>query len=358
MEVSYPSALWNGRVVRATEVRHRKDEFPGDFICIACGRQMTARTDGSIQRPHFGHSPNVACQPESYLHRLAKLRFEEAYKRLLQQGHGFVITQSHPMKCTHRTSTITSGCALKSIHSRNLFSPCDFDHDLIQRYTEIGVESQAGDFIADILLRNSRNPNDRILIEFCCTHQCTTEKRNSGERIIEIQIRDEADLEFLLEPEVRLEQSSKIEFINFRPRTQGVEVQDCICKRSPFRLFLVFKSGKAKMKTGTLDELESWYGPLQKSVRYKQLYIGSVMHEDFSYWHDDEGDIESPEETFKRAAWNALERLSSFKNCLLCRHRRKELYGRGQLYCSAHGKAYPSNNQAVDCDKFQSKAIR
>lgn len=357
MEVSYPSALWEGRVVSATEVRHRKQKFPGDFICIACGRHMTARTDGSIQRPHFGHSADTECQPESYLHRLAKLRFKEAYMRLLNQGYGFVITQSHPMSCSQRMSPITGGCAMTSVHSSNLFSSSDFDYDLIQRYTEIGVESQAGEFTADVLLSNPRIHQDRILIEFCCTHQCTTEKRDSGERIIEFHVQDETDLDFLLESQVHIRQSENIEFINFRPATRSVDAAKCVCKRAPFRLFVVFKSGKAKMQTGTLDELESWHASRQNSVQYKQLYIGSVMHEDFSYWHDDEGDIESPEETFKRASWDALKRLPGFKNCLLCRHRRKEIYGNGQLYCCAHRKAYPSNSQALDCDKFQVKSF-
>ena len=109
------------------------------------------------------------------------------------------------------------------------------------------------------------------------------------------------------------------------------------------------------METGSLSELETWFSRIRGRVRYQQLYIGSIFHEKFSFWHDLEGDTDKPESTFVKGVSDAKKRLKTLKNCLLCEHRRKEKYGRGSLYCTERRRAFPSNNEAVQCEKFKCK---
>lgn len=358
MDITYPHALSHGRLVRAADVRHRKNDFPEGFECISCGEPMIARTDGELRRPHFAHQTDVTCCSETYLHGLAKLRFRETYLACLDAGEAFELELPHPVCCDARPNSFRPGCLIKSLRGTTSYGT--IRHDLTKRYQLVSEETKVGEFRPDILLANRSDPCDRIFIEFCVTHQSTEAKLGSGERIVELQVRSEADLSFI---DARLIQAqtanqgfftaSDATVYGFDTTRQKVVPDHCQCELSRFRLFAVFsKSGRSFMYEGTLGEIEAWYRERKSQIQFFRIYYGSIHRSEYSFWNDPEGDTEKKEETFKRAVWNVRQSGQPIKSCLICQHRRKELYDRGTLYCIERRRSFKSNNEAVDCRSF------
>ncbi len=154
------------------------------YHCIECGEELIPRL-GTKRVLHFAHKCNTPnCTGETYLHKLAKRRIKEHFER----SDSFMIKYFQNHKCfKHKT------CPLYNIKcvSRNIE-----EFNLKEYYNTCQEEKQYENYTADILLTNSREPNKKpIFIEIHVKHKSTEEKINSGNRIIELTIKSEADIE-------------------------------------------------------------------------------------------------------------------------------------------------------------------
>ena len=360
MEVKYLYAMHDGALVHADDVRFRKPEYESEFTCVGCGHAMIARTDGDQRRPHFAHSENHSCSGETYLHQAAKRRFVEVFNRCVAQDEPLTIQLWHETQCPGRPNPFYSGCVLSSLrgHESKLFS-----HDLTKHYRIAGEEQVVGKFRADVLLQHRTKDAGRILIEFACTHQSTEEKIRSGERIIEFQIADE-DSFSLFEQVLQADHpdptdsgqlgTSGVAFYGFRPDTRKISQDDCGCEEMVYRMVILFKSGKLCPKTGTMEDLCREFSSYCDAIDTWRMYFGSEHRYTYSYIKKPNY-TETPEDTFKRAAWDIRRSGKPIQNCVLCQHRRKDKYRGRKLYCAAREQAFDNTNEGAACREFLMK---
>ena len=153
------------------------------YHCIECGEELIPRL-GTKRVLHFAHKCNTPnCTGETYLHKLAKRLIKEHFER----SDSFMIKYFQNHKCfKHKTCPLYN---IKSV-SRNIE-----EFNLKEYYNTCQEEKQYENYTADILLTNSREPNKKpIFIEIHVKHKSTEEKINSGNRIIELTIKSEADI--------------------------------------------------------------------------------------------------------------------------------------------------------------------
>lgn len=185
MEIKYSYAKdIKGHIV------HIKDALPGGlYYCPQCGNEMIPKM-GDIKVHHFAHKVECSCNGESYLHRIAKIKFKEIYDKSSQ----FILEYRRPIKCPHNLDT--QSCIFAN-NDCNSYSPTAYSMDLKAIFDEclIEVPVNNGQYCADILLRDSSGKSTKLLlIEFYHTHKCESDKIESGYPIVEIRIDHEDDL--------------------------------------------------------------------------------------------------------------------------------------------------------------------
>ena len=113
--------------------------------------------------------------------------------------------------------------------------------DLKKYYDTCTEEQPVNEFRADLLLTHSEKKNrESVLIEIYVTHKSTEAKLNSKQRIIEIHIQSDDDIQQLMCPLIISEKNSDIHFYGFNRESDKVAL---LTKRYLSRFFL-FQSGK------------------------------------------------------------------------------------------------------------------
>ena len=152
------------------------------YFCPICGEPMTPHM-GKIRRWHFVHKNVDNCSYESYLHKLAKIKIQKAF---LNSEH-FILSYIAKAICSYECPFI--GCPKCEGGKQVKF-------DLKKYYDSCQIEASYNQYIADLLLSSSINPNiPPVLIEIMVTHKCTEDKIKDGVRIIEIPIQCEEDID-------------------------------------------------------------------------------------------------------------------------------------------------------------------
>ena len=152
------------------------------YYCPICGGLMIPHL-GNIRRKHFVHKNTENCSYESYLHKLAKIKIQEAF---LSSEH-FYLSYKDKADCS-------LDCPFKD--SPKCWKGKPVTHDLHNYYDTCEIEANYNQYRADLLLKSSNNPDlPLILIEILVTHKCTEEKIHSGTRIIEIPIQSEEQID-------------------------------------------------------------------------------------------------------------------------------------------------------------------
>lgn len=203
-----------------------------NYFCINCGDEMIARK-GKIKAHHFSHKIK-ACSYESYLHKLAKLKFYLSYSKCLVNNDSFHLEYFIDQKCTSCLDNFNINCDFKN--TSRLF-------DLTKTFNQIDIEKGVNGFIADILLSSTKT-NEKILVEFAVKHFCSAEKKMSGLRIIEIPIENENNLDFLKYKSLT-QQNVNFQLINFKNKSITKNIfKPHECKNHHF-LFRIDENGKA-----------------------------------------------------------------------------------------------------------------
>lgn len=173
-----------GNVININEVtRDNRLEY---YSCIGCGAEMSAVL-GEKRQHHFRHK-EAHCSWESYLHKLGKKKLKERFDNQKE----FIISYY-----VERTCEKTSDCKLIKRYPREL--ECNKkilrNVNLKELYDTCEEEVTYKGFRADLMLSHSRHPERKpIFLEISVTHDCESDKLNSGIEIIELKITDEKDV--------------------------------------------------------------------------------------------------------------------------------------------------------------------
>ena len=246
-------------MVSAEALPVERDEWAEPFSCLGCESELVAKVRGKKRAKHFAHKPGTACAPETYLHRLGKEVFRETYLACLEEGVPFEIVMDHPRVCTKHRALLRKRCDHGTVERT---------FDLTRYYDAVRMEKRDGGFVPDLLLYSTVQPDRKLYVEIAVTHFLSEEKQASGERIIEIPIETEAEVERIRE---RRLSEKEARFVGFA--LQPVEVVDaeCACGSRVFFALIVYESGKSILKEETLAELVGWRKRLGKKVTYARL---------------------------------------------------------------------------------------
>lgn len=184
------------------------------YTCIGCNTELIPAL-GKIKKKHFRHK-HIACSGETYLHKLAKEIFYQTYKSCLENNVPFEIEIEQVYRCTKRSCKITDYIA----------------YNLTEYYDGIKVEHKDGNFIPDLLLihKDKNKSNEKIYIEIKVTHGVSQEKLNSKNKIIEIPISSEDDIQKMKVTKLsELNNNLNIKFFNFKREIKGIEKFRCFC---------------------------------------------------------------------------------------------------------------------------------
>lgn len=156
-----------------------------EYFCPCCHALMTPHM-GKIRRWHFTHKANINnCTYETYLHKIAKFKIRKAFL----SASKFVISYDVPAVCMNRDS-----CRINK--GQRCVGEDFIEHDIKQFYDSCEEEVPYKSFIADLFISSSSKPErEPILIEIYVSHKSTIEKIEAGVRIIEVQIRNEEDID-------------------------------------------------------------------------------------------------------------------------------------------------------------------
>ena len=183
--ITYPNAIdeaGNVHNINSITVDNRADH---KYFCLGCEKEMVPVLCRD-KTPHFRHKVNDLCNPETYLHNLAKKYLAQQFESRAK----FEVSYYATNECPHKDS-----CQLfKRFQWKECFGTTLHTFDLKEDYDTCQIEGVYNGFRADALLTSSKNPDlPPIFLEISVSHDCTPEKLQSGIRIIEMKIHSEAD---------------------------------------------------------------------------------------------------------------------------------------------------------------------
>lgn len=194
MDIQYQYAYDSNRnVVHIDDVS--SDNRGEAFLCVGCGEVLIPRL-GSIRRHHFAHKSGVLGEDnpcgETYLHFLAKYLFAKEFKYCVKNKLSFILEIPYTVTCAKPYAT-------RFCHQMKYY-----EYDLTEDFDDAVIEQFKDDFKPDIVLTEHPLKNadlflepenkQELWVEINVTHPCSTQKKMSGNKIVEIQIGDEEDL--------------------------------------------------------------------------------------------------------------------------------------------------------------------
>ena len=260
------------------------------YFCLGCGAEMIPRL-GKVRVKHFAHARGTeACGGETYLHSLAKRRFREIFT----SSDKYEIEYGRYCHCSR-----SGNCVFEIPEACIAEVPETFD--LKKFYDTCEEEVQHDGFIADLLLADSTGKYmSPVMVEILVTHECTEQKKDSGNRIIEIRISSEDDIEALAT--CHLTESSSVRFHGFN-RTSSSTIDGGM---RYVQRFVLFRSGAAFVPGlddfQTCDKFDEKFS--QKSVFEMALesdYLGEIN-------------------TYDCGLVKAMDEGYQPRNCILCRY--------------------------------------
>ncbi len=328
----------NSKIVDADQLafeRHSEDET---FVCIACDRSLIAKVKGTQRSPHFAHHPGTTCNPETYLHRLAKEVFADTFRQCVEAGTPFLIELNHPLVCRKFQDVLGTPCLFDQTKSKQ--------YDLTDHYNDFRIEPREQSFIPDLLLFNHDEPQKRVFIEIAVTHFLSEEKEKSGERIIEIPINSEADLEKIRSRKLN---ATNARFVNFITTSEMLTDSDCQCAGQETYAFIVHESGKCVLDKSTLAAVATRQRNTGDKIRYFRIMdlrqVRSHLNGDY---------LPPPDHVFREGVERAHSEGFPLRNCYLCRYHGDNFRGTpGQPIFCKHLKMTCNSNEAVRCEYFR-----
>lgn len=331
-KIKYHFALNEGQIIDIANVA--ESDRQSKFYCLSCGDEMIPRL-GAKKAHHFAHKNTIPdCNPETYLHKLAKCKIKEKF----DSKEPFEIRLYQTAVCSDKNSCpfyMEEECKLEEYKSYDL-------HDAYDTCTE---EQTFGNYRADLLLTSSKKPNTPpVFIEILVTHKCEEEKIKSDYKIIEIKLKNDEDIVNLLQSPITESNKysldrkvNKCTFYNFKRTASDIKLN--VRKISKFYLF---KSGSAHV-SNIHDEYPSCREAMKKDNPKAILEL--VI--DVSYF--------GTPNLYDLGYAKAIELGLDVKNCLLCKYCQESFDGYNVccLYKKFCTKQYPKGPEAMNCPYYK-----
>lgn len=306
-----------------------KKDF-GPFHCLSCERELVPVL-GTKRKPHFRHkvTTDINCAPETYLHKLTKLKFIEVYEKCLNEGKPFNISFEMQRKCNYYESAFLHVCHLQP----------DFEQfDLTKYFTKFSLESRESSFIPDVLLESKKG--DKLFFEVFVTHRSSLDKLASNYRVIELHVKSEEDVKIL--DSCTLKESDNVKFYNVQTtRTRKYCEGNCVDGIKPYLsqpvsyyCFVLYANGKSAMIYKDLEGITQ--------MRNSQ-YITKV---ELLPHNLDKGT------KYVQKVIESHEKRLSIKNCFLCRYHARNNWGEESIFCKFLKKR-GNSNMASSCGAYR-----
>lgn len=306
-----------------------------ECICPCCKEKLMAKNGGTKKIHHFAHVSEMECKGayESMLHLLAKERIRKAFL----EKDDFKIEYIYRSYCPNvHTCRYNCGynrykrCFISSLKSFNLkeyYDSCEEEipYDTIRRRSDLKIFS-------------SKNPNLKpIYIEFFVTHGSDEEKLHSGEKIIEVKIESEDDIDKIAnEGFIQREQHiTREEYIDDENMVQDIsfygfkdsDYNAKISQEIEFTRHILFPSGKS-----LCYEDYSQCNHIAKARRNSLFEICFLTPVEL--------------DICKTAKYQGYKRFG-IKNCILCRNYVERYSGMGMI-CRLYKHLGISNIEQLD----------
>ena len=299
------------------------------FHCISCGAEMIAKL-GKVNAHHFAHKiEQEPCGSETYLHKLAKVILKQKF----YSSASFEISYSRHLVCAKANEC-------QFYVDRECQSTIPETFDLKQFYDTCAEEQEVDGFIADLLLTDSTGKYKQpVLLEIVVTHKSTKEKRESGLKIVEIGIKDEADVASLAEGPIT---ESVAEFMGFTKKSK----QKVTLENRNFQRFFLYRNGAAYVSN--MDDFISCkdvHTRLQKhstlELNIDSFYLAEISPYEYGYV-------------------KAMDLGYTIKNCMFCKYHRNGYevgFGMGPIFCCLYKKygtpESPKPTEAMRCSYYK-----
>lgn len=318
-----------GNLIEASELSPTDRKSKGPFLCVGCNTELVPKL-GEVKVWHFAHKSIEKCAGETYLHKLAKNNFYRLFNECLQSGKGFYLKRKVSGLCDHNMNIIWDSCNYEM----------EKEVDLTKYFNEVYLEKGNNGFIADVLLRSSTT-NDVMFIEFVVSHECSSEKIASGEKIIEIKAGSEDAILELNKTLCIKESDTRVKTYNLK----DLKITGDLCAGNCIRqmnVFAIFNTGRTFLRPMRLGEI----------LRYQNSDLPEklVLFETMAPVIDSE---------WKTERHKALVRQCHFdkgikaKSCFLCKYYALESRQvKGEVFCKFKKTAVESQ-EAVKCEIFR-----
>jgi hypothetical protein len=293
------------------------------YSCFGCGGELIPKL-GEVKIKHFAHKNKDFCSQETYLHKLAKDAFRWRYEKCLAAGKAYKLTLNYPATCD-RYEALVGLCRGKNI-PKNI--------DLTKHFKSIYVEKAFRGFVPDIRLSSIKD-EENLFVEIAVTHKCEESKIELGERILEISVSSETDIDKILYEELH-ESSSNISLYNFRKKN----IQGDICNGDCEKLvncFILFKSKKSILLELPIGEAirKTMSNQVEHSEILGTRYISNI----------DKYNL------YKEKIRESHFSNRPISNCFMCRYH--GLDGtKNAIFCKVRKESVGSN-EAISCRKYK-----
>lgn len=325
----YRYALDGGIVVDVFELTDVSAPRGKRFTCLGCSRSMIARFRGSKRQPFFAHDGGVElqCSSETYLHRLAKLKFVEVFTKCKHDGESFTLEIPSTRICSRFQQYFGQPCELAEE------TTCI---DIAKYHDTATVEKGVHGFVADVLLESNRANVPHVLVEFAVTHRCEEEKVEAAGRIVEVSIQSEADVTRFVDERCFSPKSAGFFGFRITPR----EASECVCASDGAFLFRVFDTGKSILRKGAMLALLAELEKTKASTTWSRFVCRSE-----SLWEA---------EVYRDLVHEAAELGVPIRNCYLCRYAgENHVFVEGKPVFCKWKKVPVETNIAADCEAFR-----
>lgn len=298
------------------------------LACAGCGGDVVPVL-GMLKESHFRHihTTERPCSRETYLHKLAKRIVADSFQAALKDRRPYWLTLQVPRVCCHWEKEFGFVCERQLGYRR---------FDLTLHFDEVSVEAGVEGFVADVLF-SARKSGQKLLVEIIVTHECTPDKIASGLRILELRVDEEDDLTSLVTGLDPIKHAHKCH--NFKPQAPLQTSCRGRCERE-ISAFLVFKSGKTKIETGTATRI-SW---IQRSRKVSHAHtIEAAEHGIVTPYLATGG--------YKIEALRALQAGAPIKCCALCRYAGTMTIDK-PVFCKIR-RMEVGHNEAATCQAYR-----
>ena len=331
------------------------------FTCISCGQVLSACL-GSKKQHHFRHKTEVDCNFETYLHRMGKYTFKKIYEECLAQGKPFNITLKQRVPCVKEEN-----CQIRHRFGDDPDACNKYEwikYDLTQYYDSVAEEEKVGSFVADILLKSSKN-YPPILVEIMVSHACEESKIQSDYRIIEIELNKEEDLELIESCQLKQTELSDSDCLETNRRKNRRNEEDVpIVRYYNFRdakkellnchevsQFAIYKSNPSRFYLNETVQCGEKDKMIERHKKENNL-LYEILFYDGGEWGGGR---------FVFGVSKAFERGFKIRNCFLCRYHATNENRFTQeedkpIFCKAYKKLQTNpqcySTQAINCRAF------